>query len=44
LSLPGAHTAFLIAVAAEEYGLILVLFVIGLFSLIVLRSFYRLVK
>ncbi|WP_323785852.1 putative lipid II flippase FtsW [Thalassovita sp.] len=43
-SLPDAHTDFIIAVAAEEYGLILVLFIIGLFSLIVLRSFYRLVK
>ncbi|CUH66494.1 Cell division protein FtsW [Thalassovita gelatinovora] len=43
-SLPDAHTDFIIAVAAEEYGLILVLFIIGLFALIVLRSFYRLVK
>lgn len=43
-SLPDAHTDFIIAVAAEEYGLVLVLTILALFTLIVLRSFYRLVK
>ncbi|MDX1780589.1 MAG: putative lipid II flippase FtsW [Thalassovita sp.] len=43
-SLPDAHTDFIIAVAAEEYGLILVLIIIGLYASIVLRSFYRLMK
>ncbi len=43
-SLPDAHTDFIIAVAAEEYGLILVLFVIGLFCAVVLRSLIRLMK
>ncbi|PPB80140.1 cell division protein FtsW [Albidovulum inexpectatum] len=43
-SLPDAHTDFIIAVAAEEYGLILVLLVIALFALIAVRSLWRLVK
>ncbi|MEM0948513.1 MAG: putative peptidoglycan glycosyltransferase FtsW [Pseudomonadota bacterium] len=43
-SLPDAHTDFIIAVAAEEYGLILVLFVIGLFATIVIRSLIRLIR
>ena len=43
-SLPDAHTDFIIAVAAEEYGLILVLLIIGLFATIVLRSLIRLMK
>ncbi|CUH63775.1 Cell division protein FtsW [Thalassovita autumnalis] len=43
-SLPDAHTDFIIAVAAEEYGLVLVLIVIALYALIVMRSFYRLIK
>lgn len=43
-SLPDAHTDFIIAVAAEEYGLVLVLIVISLYATIVLRSFYRLIK
>jgi len=41
-SLPDAHTDFIIAVAAEEYGLVLVLLIIGLFMLITVRSFLRL--
>ncbi|MFN3281524.1 MAG: putative peptidoglycan glycosyltransferase FtsW [Tabrizicola sp.] len=41
-SLPDAHTDFIIAVAAEEYGLILVLFILGLYGLIVVRSLWRL--
>ncbi len=43
-SLPDAHTDFIIAVAAEEYGLILVVFVIGLFATIVIRSLIRLMR
>lgn len=35
--LPDAHTDFIFAVAAEEYGIIAGLFIIGLFSFIVLR-------
>ena len=42
-SLPDAHTDFIIAVAAEEYGLILVLIIIGLFVIITVRSFLRLI-
>ncbi|MCP5036790.1 MAG: cell division protein FtsW [Rhodobacteraceae bacterium] len=43
-SLPDAHTDFIIAVAAEEYGLVLVLFVIGLFAIVTVRSFLRLMQ
>lgn len=43
-SLPDAHTDFIIAVAAEEYGLILVLCIIALYGLIVVRSMLRLMK
>lgn len=42
-SLPDAHTDFIIAVAAEEYGLFLVLVIIGLYATIVVRSFLRLI-
>ena len=41
-SLPDAHTDFIIAVAAEEYGLILVLLILALFGVIVVRSLVRL--
>jgi cell division protein FtsW len=43
-SLPDAHTDFIIAVAAEEYGLILVLVIIFLYTTIVLRSLFRLMR
>ena len=43
-SLPDAHTDFIIAVAAEEYGLVLVLFIISLYVTLVVRSLLRLVK
>ncbi len=43
-SLPDAHTDFIIAVAAEEYGLVLVLFILLLFALITLRSLMRLMR
>ena len=43
-SLPDAHTDFIIAVAAEEYGLILVLVIIALYATIVFRSLMRLMR
>ncbi|SLN50889.1 Lipid II flippase FtsW [Roseivivax jejudonensis] len=43
-SLPDAHTDFIIAVAAEEYGLILVLVILGLYAAIVIRSLMRLMR
>ena len=43
-SLPDAHTDFIIAVAAEEYGLICVLAIIMLYVVIVARSLLRLMK
>ncbi|MDP7151547.1 MAG: putative peptidoglycan glycosyltransferase FtsW [Paracoccaceae bacterium] len=42
--LPDAHTDFIIAVAAEEYGLILVLLIVALYALIVMRSLLRLMR
>ena len=41
-SLPDAHTDFIIAVAAEEYGYVMVLTIIGLYCVIVVRSLWRL--
>lgn len=43
-SLPDAHTDFIIAVAAEEYGLLLVLLIVALYALIVMRSLLRLMR
>jgi cell division protein FtsW len=43
-SLPDAHTDFIIAVAAEEYGLLLVLVIILLFTVVAVRSFLRLTR
>ena len=43
-SLPDAHTDFIIAVAAEEYGLVLVLIIIALYAGIVVRSLFRLMR
>ncbi|AHM05700.1 Cell division protein FtsW [Roseibacterium elongatum DSM 19469] len=43
-TLPDAHTDFIIAVAAEEYGLVLVLLIIALYAAIALRSFFRLMR
>jgi cell division protein FtsW len=41
-SLPDAHTDFIIAVAAEEYGLLMVLAIIALFATVTLRALMRL--
>jgi cell division protein FtsW len=43
-SLPDAHTDFIVAVAAEEYGLVLVLVIIALYGAIVVRSLLRLMR
>ncbi|WP_425072607.1 putative lipid II flippase FtsW [Sagittula sp. S175] len=43
-SLPDAHTDFIIAVAAEEYGLVMVLVILSLYATIVVRSFIRLMR
>lgn len=43
-TLPDAHTDFIIAVAAEEYGLILVIVILALYALIVGRSLVRLMR
>ncbi|MDP5305552.1 putative lipid II flippase FtsW [Paracoccus spongiarum] len=43
-SLPDAHTDFIIAVAAEEYGLVMVLAIIALYCTVVVRSLLRLLK
>jgi cell division protein FtsW len=39
--LPDAHTDFIMAVAGEEFGLILCLAIVGIFAFIVLRGFAR---
>ncbi|WP_424934068.1 peptidoglycan glycosyltransferase FtsW [Amaricoccus macauensis] len=43
-TLPDAHTDFIIAVAAEEFGLMLCALIIFLYMLIVVRSLLRLVR
>ena len=42
--LPDAHTDFIIAVAAEEYGFMLVACIIGLYATICLRALSRLMR
>jgi cell division protein FtsW len=42
--LPDAHTDFIIAVAAEEFGLILCVIIMALYATIVVRSLLRLVR
>ena len=42
--LPDAHTDFIIAVAAEEYGLLLCLIILSIFLFIIVRSLYRLIE
>ncbi|GGL82732.1 cell division protein FtsW [Pseudooceanicola nanhaiensis] len=44
MNLPDAHTDFIIAVAAEEYGLFLVLCIIALYTVVVVRSLTRLMR
>jgi cell division protein FtsW len=41
--LPDAHTDFVFPVVAEEFGLVMCLFVIGVFAFVVLRGLLRLV-
>jgi len=43
-SLPDAHTDFIIAVAAEEYGFVLVTIIIAIYASIVLVSLSRLMR
>lgn len=43
-SLPDAHTDFIICVAAEEYGMILVFIIIALYATITVRSLWRLLR
>jgi cell division protein FtsW len=43
-TLPDAHTDFIIAVAAEEFGLILCVVIVALYLTIVVRSLMRLVR
>jgi len=42
--LPDAHTDFILAVAGEEFGLLLCLLIVVLFSFVVLRGFVRVFK
>ncbi|RAU22911.1 putative lipid II flippase FtsW [Paramagnetospirillum kuznetsovii] len=44
LSLPDAHTDFILAVGGEEFGIVLCLFILALFAFIVLRGFSRVLK
>ncbi|OAN46625.1 cell division protein FtsW [Paramagnetospirillum marisnigri] len=44
LSLPDAHTDFILAVGGEEFGVVLCLLVVALFAFIVLRGFSRVLK
>ncbi len=43
-TLPDAHTDFIIAVAAEEFGLILCVIIMALYATVVVRSLLRLVR
>jgi len=42
--LPDAHTDFILAVAGEEFGLLMCLLIVSLFAFIVLRGFSRVFK
>lgn len=44
MHLPDAHADFIFAVGGEEMGLVFALFVIGLFSFIILRSLSRIIE
>lgn len=43
-SLPDAHTDFIIAVAAEEYGVVMVFVILALFATIAVRAYFRLMR
>jgi len=43
-SWPDAHTDFIIAVAAEEYGFVMVVLIIAIFASIVINSLFRLLR
>ncbi len=43
-NLPDAHTDFIIAVAAEEYGVLMCWFITAIFGFIVIRSFMKLMR
>lgn len=38
MNIPDAHTDFIFAVAAEEYGMLLCIFIVAVFAIIVIRS------
>ena len=38
MNIPDAHTDFIFAVAAEEYGMLLCLFIVGIYAAIVIRT------
>ncbi len=42
--LPDAHSDFILAVAGEEFGLLVCLIIVGLFAFVVLRGFSRVLK
>lgn len=42
--LPDAHSDFILAVAGEEFGLVVCLLIVGLFAFVVLRGFARALK
>jgi len=42
--LPDAHTDFILAVAGEEFGLLMCLLIVGLFAFVVVRGFSRVFK
>lgn len=42
--LPDAHTDFIMAVAGEEFGLVLCLIIVALFAFVVLRGFSRMLQ
>jgi cell division protein FtsW len=44
LVLPDAHTDFIMAVAGEEFGVVLCVAIVGLFAFVVLRGFNRLIR
>jgi cell division protein FtsW len=43
-SIPDAHTDFALSVGAEEFGLVFMMLVVGLFVMVVVRGLYRAMK